>query len=36
MLGHWEEAVRGLHLTSTLDYDEKISVVLNKVEPNVH
>jgi suppressor of tumorigenicity protein 13 len=36
MLGHWEEAAKDLHLASRLDYDEEISVVLKKVEPNVH
>ncbi|KAF5956135.1 hypothetical protein HYC85_008991 [Camellia sinensis] len=28
------EAAKGLHLASKLDYDEEISVVLKKVEPN--
>lgn len=36
MLGHWEEAAKDLHLASRLDYDEEISAVLKKVEPNVH
>ncbi|CAB4279632.1 unnamed protein product [Prunus armeniaca] len=36
MLGHWEEAAKDLHLASKLDYDEEISAVLKKVEPNVH
>ncbi|KAG1354750.1 putative FAM10 family protein [Cocos nucifera] len=36
MLGKWEEAAKDLHLASKLDYDEEISAVLKKVEPNVH
>ncbi|KAL6280125.1 hypothetical protein ACE6H2_017006 [Prunus campanulata] len=36
MLGQWEEAAKDLHLASKLDYDEEISAVLKKVEPNVH
>ncbi|XP_043697739.1 FAM10 family protein At4g22670-like [Telopea speciosissima] len=36
MLGQWEEAVKDLHLASKLDFDEEISAVLKKVEPNVH
>lgn len=36
MLGRWEEAAKDLHLASKLDYDEEISTVLKKVEPNVH
>lgn len=36
MLGKWEEAARDLHLASKLDYDEEISTVLKKVEPNAH
>ncbi|KAH6768879.1 HSP70-interacting protein 1 [Perilla frutescens var. frutescens] len=36
MLGQWEEAVKDLHLASKLDYDEEISAVLKKVEPNAH
>ncbi|KAK1304106.1 TPR repeat-containing thioredoxin TDX [Acorus calamus] len=35
-LGKWEEAAKDLHLASKLDYDEEISAVLKKVEPNVH
>lgn len=31
MLGQWEEAVKDLHLASTLDYDEEINAVLKKV-----
>ncbi|KAG8659399.1 hypothetical protein MANES_02G034400v8 [Manihot esculenta] len=34
MLGQWEEAAKDLHLASKLDYDEEISAVLKKVEPN--
>ncbi|XP_059639998.1 FAM10 family protein At4g22670-like [Cornus florida] len=34
MLGQWEEAAKDLHLASNLDYDEEISSVLKKVEPN--
>ncbi|XP_050376857.1 FAM10 family protein At4g22670 isoform X2 [Argentina anserina] len=36
MLGNWEEAANDLHLASKLDFDEEISAVLKKVEPNVH
>uniref|UniRef100_A0A1D1YWD9 FAM10 family protein At4g22670 n=1 Tax=Anthurium amnicola TaxID=1678845 RepID=A0A1D1YWD9_9ARAE len=36
MLGQWEEAAKDLHLASKLDYDEEISIVLKKVEPNAH
>ena len=36
MLGQWEEAAKDLHLASKLDYDEEISAVLKKVEPNAH
>ncbi|KAA8521903.1 hypothetical protein F0562_012783 [Nyssa sinensis] len=36
MLGHWQEAAKDLHLASKLDYDEEISAVLKKVEPNAH
>ncbi|KAG6396966.1 hypothetical protein SASPL_143126 [Salvia splendens] len=36
MLGKWEEAAKDLHLASKLDYDEEISAVLKKVEPNAH
>ncbi|XXG75942.1 hypothetical protein AAC387_Pa08g0405 [Persea americana] len=36
MLGQWEEAAKDLHLASKLDYDEEISSVLKKVEPNAH
>jgi len=36
MLSHWEDAAKDLHRASRLDYDEEISTVLNKVEPNVH
>ncbi|MQL89237.1 hypothetical protein Taro_021814 [Colocasia esculenta] len=36
MLGKWEEAARDLHTASKLDYDEEISSVLKKVEPNAH
>ncbi|KAK3041059.1 hypothetical protein RJ639_026856 [Escallonia herrerae] len=36
MLGRWEEAAKDLHLASKLDYDEEISAVLKKVEPNAH
>ncbi|XP_062028229.1 FAM10 family protein At4g22670 [Rosa rugosa] len=36
MLGNWEEAAKDLHLASKLDFDEEISAVLKKVEPNVH
>jgi suppressor of tumorigenicity protein 13 len=34
MLGLWEEAARDLRIASTLDYDDEISSVLKKVEPN--
>ncbi|RRT47960.1 hypothetical protein B296_00037336 [Ensete ventricosum] len=36
MLGKWEEAAKDLHVASKLDYDEEISSVLKKVEPNAH
>uniref|UniRef100_A0A6N2KT49 STI1 domain-containing protein n=1 Tax=Salix viminalis TaxID=40686 RepID=A0A6N2KT49_SALVM len=36
MLGQWEDSAKDLHLASKLDYDEEISVVLKKVEPNAH
>ncbi|GAV88241.1 TPR_11 domain-containing protein [Cephalotus follicularis] len=36
LLGQWEEAAKDLHVASKLDYDEEISVVLKKVEPNAH
>ncbi|KAI3727507.1 hypothetical protein L6452_16123 [Arctium lappa] len=36
MLGQWEEAAKDLHVASKLDYDEEISSVLKKVEPNAH
>ncbi|XP_010439307.1 PREDICTED: FAM10 family protein At4g22670 [Camelina sativa] len=36
MLGEWAEAAKDLHLASTIDYDEEISAVLKKVEPNAH
>ncbi|KZV37262.1 hypothetical protein F511_14666 [Dorcoceras hygrometricum] len=36
MLGQWQEAAKDLHLASKLDYDEEISAVLKKVEPNAH
>ncbi|XP_058108215.1 TPR repeat-containing thioredoxin TDX-like isoform X2 [Magnolia sinica] len=36
LLGQWEEAASDLHLASKLDYDEEISSVLKKVEPNAH
>ncbi|XP_072986472.1 FAM10 family protein At4g22670 [Typha latifolia] len=36
MLGKWEEAAKDLHLASKLDYDDEISSVLRKVEPNAH
>lgn len=36
MLGQWEEGAKDLHLASKLDYDEEISAVLKKVEPNAH
>ncbi|XP_043716934.1 FAM10 family protein At4g22670-like isoform X2 [Telopea speciosissima] len=36
MLGQWKEAAKDLHLASKLDYDEEISAVLKKVEPNAH
>ncbi|XP_052182363.1 FAM10 family protein At4g22670 isoform X2 [Diospyros lotus] len=34
LLGQWEEAARDLHVASKLDYDEEISMILKKVEPN--
>ncbi|XP_027919510.1 TPR repeat-containing thioredoxin TDX isoform X2 [Vigna unguiculata] len=34
MLGLWEEAASDLHVASKLDYDEELSTVLKKVEPN--
>ncbi|MEI4393821.1 hypothetical protein V9102_09405, partial [Streptococcus anginosus] len=36
LLGKWEEAAKDLHVASKLDYDEEISTVLKKVEPNAH
>ncbi|URD98956.1 TPR [Musa troglodytarum] len=36
MLGKWAEAAKDLHVASKLDYDEEISSVLKKVEPNAH
>ncbi|GER34568.1 tetratricopeptide repeat-containing family protein [Striga asiatica] len=36
MLGQWEQAAKDLHVASNLDYDEEISAVLKKVEPNAH
>lgn len=36
LLGFWEEAASDLRVASTLDYDEEISSVLKKVEPNAH
>ncbi|GAA0162048.1 hypothetical protein LIER_18232 [Lithospermum erythrorhizon] len=36
MLGQWGEAAKDLHVASKLDYDEEISDVLKKVEPNAH
>ncbi|CAI0541284.1 unnamed protein product [Linum tenue] len=36
LLGKWEEAAKDLHVASKLDYDEEISAVLKKVEPNAH
>ncbi|XP_071732106.1 TPR repeat-containing thioredoxin TDX [Rutidosis leptorrhynchoides] len=36
MLGLWEEAARDLGVASTLDYDDEISLLLKKIEPNVH
>uniref|UniRef100_A0A803MCT4 STI1 domain-containing protein n=1 Tax=Chenopodium quinoa TaxID=63459 RepID=A0A803MCT4_CHEQI len=36
MLGQWAEAAKDLHVASTIDYDEEISAVLKKVEPNAH
>ncbi|KAK1376405.1 STI1 domain-containing protein [Heracleum sosnowskyi] len=36
MLGQWEEAAKDLHVASNIDYDEEISAVLKKVEPNAH
>ncbi|BAT72613.1 TPR repeat-containing thioredoxin TDX HSP70-interacting protein [Vigna angularis] len=34
MLGLWEEAASDLHVASNLDFDEELSTVLKKVEPN--
>ncbi|KAM0835952.1 hypothetical protein ACQ4PT_062625 [Festuca glaucescens] len=34
MLGKWEAASRDLHAASNIDYDDEISAVLKKVEPN--
>ncbi|XP_047176775.1 TPR repeat-containing thioredoxin TDX isoform X1 [Vigna umbellata] len=34
MLGLWEEAASDLHVASKLDFDEELSTVLKKVEPN--
>ncbi|PHT26178.1 TPR repeat-containing thioredoxin TDX [Capsicum baccatum] len=34
MLGLWGDAARDLHIASKLDFDEEISAVLKKVEPN--
>ncbi|XP_047176776.1 TPR repeat-containing thioredoxin TDX isoform X2 [Vigna umbellata] len=34
MLGLWEEAASELHVASKLDFDEELSTVLKKVEPN--
>ncbi|PHT39625.1 TPR repeat-containing thioredoxin TDX [Capsicum baccatum] len=34
MLGLWGDAARDLHVASKLDFDEEISAVLKKVEPN--
>ncbi|XP_042505120.1 FAM10 family protein At4g22670-like [Macadamia integrifolia] len=36
MLGQWGESAKDLHLASKLDFDEEISTVLKKVEPNAH
>lgn len=36
MLGLWEDAARDLGVASTLDYDEEISALLKKIEPNVN
>ncbi|CAJ2664147.1 unnamed protein product [Trifolium pratense] len=36
MLGQWQEAAKDLHVASNIDYDEEISAVLKKVEPNAH
>ncbi|KAM0825182.1 hypothetical protein ACQ4PT_069753 [Festuca glaucescens] len=36
MLGKWEAAARDLHAASNIDYDDEISSVLKKVEPNAH
>lgn len=36
MLGKWEEAARDLYAASNIDYDDEISAVLKKVEPNVY
>ncbi|CAN4077229.1 unnamed protein product [Withania somnifera] len=34
MLGLWADAAKDLHVASKLDFDEEISAVLKKVEPN--
>ncbi|MCE3215295.1 hypothetical protein HAX54_001705 [Datura stramonium] len=34
MLGLWGDAAKDLHVASKLDFDEEISAVLKKVEPN--
>ncbi|KAA8542848.1 hypothetical protein F0562_024000 [Nyssa sinensis] len=36
MLGQWDKAASDLHVASKLDYDEEISSMLKKVEPNAH
>jgi suppressor of tumorigenicity protein 13 len=36
LLGQWEEAAKDLHVASNIDFDEEISAVLKKVEPNAH
>ncbi|KAJ9535844.1 hypothetical protein OSB04_un001003 [Centaurea solstitialis] len=36
MLGQWEEAAKDLHAASIIDFDEEISAILKKVEPNAH
>ncbi|GJW47263.1 TPR repeat-containing thioredoxin TDX [Tanacetum coccineum] len=36
MLGLWEDSARDLGVASTLDYDEEISALLKKIEPNVN
>nr|GEW69459.1 TPR repeat-containing thioredoxin TDX [Tanacetum cinerariifolium] len=36
MLGLWEDSARDLGLASTLDYDDEISALLKKIEPNVN